>query len=288
MKSRPRLITTLALVTALSACGASDDAAAPATPVAAPTGALVDAPAGVTIATVNDEAITQPTLDVFAKGRGLDPIDPVQRKRALDSLVENVLLAQDALRSGLAQRPDVQAELALVRLQQLAGRSLSEFRQTVKLGDAELLAYYEQEKQRSGGVELHLKHILFDDQATALAVATRASQPDADFDAVMAESSAAGAKQARDLGWANLTQLPAELAQAANALADGKVGAQPVQTSFGWHVFKREASRPFAPPPFEQVKDGARKQVMDAAIAEKVKALRDTASITIAGSPQGS
>ena len=35
---------------------------------------------------------------------------------ALDSLIENVVLAQAAISSGLALKPEVQAELALVRL----------------------------------------------------------------------------------------------------------------------------------------------------------------------------
>ena len=41
-------------------------------------------------------------LAVFAAGRGLDVGDPSARQRALDSLVENVLLAQDAHARGVA------------------------------------------------------------------------------------------------------------------------------------------------------------------------------------------
>lgn len=234
------------------------------------------------VAHVNGEAITAPMLDVFARGRGLDPNDPASRNRALDTLIENVLLAQEAQRRGLTERPDVQAELALVRLQQLAGRTLTDMRGTDPVLDAEVRAYYDRESARTGNVELNLQHILLGDEASANAANERALAPGTDFAALMAEYAGQGAIQARDLGWGNLTQMPPELAAAAQQLQDGQVAQRPVQTSFGWHVFKRVASRPFAPPPFEQVEAGARKQLVDQKLAEKVRALRTEAKIELA------
>lgn len=261
----------------LAACGGAPEAPAPVAP----------ATSGEAVAHVNGEAITAPMLEVYARGRGLDPSDPASRSRALDALIENVLLAQDAQKSGLAARPDVQAELALVRLQQLAGRVLSEWRAAVPVGDAEVLAYYERERARTGGIELNLQHILFVDEAAANAANERALAPGADFASLMAEYAAKGATQARDLGWGNLTQMPPELADAAQRIADGQVAPLPVQTSFGWHVFKRAGSRPFAPPPFEQVEVGARKQLVDQQLAEKVRALRTDAKIEIGAAKPG-
>jgi peptidyl-prolyl cis-trans isomerase C len=269
-----KLTHVVALSILLSACGSSE----------APTTA---AAAGDTVATVNGEAITTPMLDVYARGRGLDPADPASRNRALDSLIENVLLAQDARAKGLADRPEVQAELELVRLQQLAGRALSEMRSAAPVGDAEVRAYYERESARTGGIELNLQHILFTDEAAANAANERALAPGVDFAALMAQYAAQGATQARDLGWGNLTQMPPELAEAAQRIPDGQVAPLPVQTSFGWHVFKRVASRPFSPPPFEQVEQGARKQLVDQQLAEKVRALRTDAKIVMANSGTG-
>jgi peptidyl-prolyl cis-trans isomerase C len=272
------MIAALGLL--LVACGARQQNDADA--------ALAGSPAGTVVARVNGEAITEPVLDVFAKGRGLDPADATQRQRALDLLIENVLLAQDAAASGLVERPEVRAELVLVHLQQLAGRNLAHLREDVEITDAELRAYYEREAERTGGIELNLQHILFADEASALAAVARAQLPDADFVALMGEYAAGGALQARDLGWANLGQLPKEVAEVAATLPDGAVAAAPVQTSFGWHVLRRVASRPFSPPPFEQVRDGARRQLMEQAVADKVKALREQAAIEIPAQTQGS
>ncbi len=252
--------------------------------------AVIGAPAGATVATINGETITAPMLDAYANGGSPTPTEPAKRQLALESLIDNVLLAQDAYDRGVATRPEVQAELTLGRLQQLAGRNLSEYRLAVQITDEQLQAFYDQEAARTGRIELNLKHLLFADQVAAMAAAERAIKPDADFDALIAEYAAGGAKQARDLGWANLSQLPPELVEATKSLPDGQVAPLPVQTSFGWHVIKRAASRPFTPPPLEQVKDGARKQLTDQAIAVQVKALRAKAKIELPAAtapPQG-
>lgn len=264
------------------ASGCAREEAAPADTAATP--AVLDAaPAGPVVATVNGEALTAPLLEVFARGRRLDPQDPLQRRQALEQLVETVVLAQDAKATGLAEQPDVQAEVALAGLLQLSGRRLRALRDEVPLGEEELTAFYQQEVERAGAVEVHLQHILFDTEAAALEAAGKALRPDADFEALMGEYAAKGALQARDLDWANLGQLPPAVAAAAKQMADGEVLAAPVQTRFGWHVLRRVASRPFTPPPLEEVREGARRQLTDRAIADKVKALRAAAEVEFPG-----
>lgn len=262
----------------ISGCSRQEQA-----PASADRTVLADAPAGPVVATVNGEAVTAPLLDVFARGRGLDPADPVQHRQALDQLVETVLLAQDAQAAGLADDPQVQAEVALAGLLQLSGRRLRALREDIAISEEQLAEYYQAEVERAGDSELHLKHILFPDEASALQAAGEALAGGADFDAVMAEYAAKGALQARDLGWANVGQLPPEIASAARQVGDGQTLAVPVQTRFGWHVLHRVASRPFTPPPLDEVREGARRQLVDRALAEKVKALRAGASIDTPG-----
>lgn len=248
--------------------------------------ALRHPPAGNAVVTVNGEVVTEQLLGTFARGRGLDPANPEQRKRALDLLVETLLMAQDAIASGVAAKPEVQAEVAMVGMQQLAGRAMASYREETEVGERELREYYDAEVKRTGSIELHLQHILFADQASAVAAAVDATKPGADFEAVMGEYAAKGAKQAKDLGWGNLGQLPKELGEAALTLKDGEVGATPLQSEYGWHVFKRVAARPFTPPAFEQVREGARKQLTDQAIADKTKSLREKATI-VEATPAG-
>lgn len=239
------------------------------------------APEGKVLAVVNGESITQPLLLAFAAGRGIDLSDPVQPPRALDALIETVLLAQEAHSSGLAAQSDVRAGQVLAGVQFLAARNLAEYRGRIDIPDADLKAYYEREMVRTGGIELHLQHILFAQETEATAAVERALSKESDFDALIAEYAAGGALQARDLGWANLGQLPPELAEAARNLPDGQVAPLPVQTRFGWHVVRRAGSRPFAAPPFEQVREGARAQLIEQALADQVKALREKATISV-------
>ena len=244
---------------------------------------LAGAPDGPVVATVNGEAVTMQVLEAFARGRKLDPANPEQHAQALEQLIETVLLAQDARAAGLPGQPEVQAELALARALLLSGRRLDAFRDEIQIGDAELQAYYQQEVDRAGNVEVHLQHMLFASEDAALEAAGRALQPDADFDALMGEYGSGKDQQARDLGWANLAQLPAEIGAAAQHLADGQVAPVPIQSRFGWHVLRRVESRPFQPPPFEQVRDGARRHLVERAVAEKLKALREQGDIVLPG-----
>lgn len=251
--------------------------------------ALMGAPGGNVVAVVNGEVISEPLLDVFAKGRGLDISDPAQRMKALETLEETLLLAQEAIHSGLASKPEVQAEVTLARLLQLSGRMVSSYRQNIEVPEQAIRDYYDQEAARVGTQEFHLQHILFKDEDEALEAAGKGIQADADFSALMGEYAAKGAG-ARDLGWVNRTQVPATLAESAGNLADGQVAPVPIRSEFGWHVLKRVGARPFTPPPFEQVRDGAEQQLKARALADQVKALRAKASIQApqAGSPNSS
>ena len=239
--------------------------------------AIMDVPDGAVIAVVNGTSLTEPLLTTFARGRGLDPGNPEQRKLALDSLVENLLLAQDAVEKGLTARTDVQAELALVRLQQLAGRAVGEQRGSIEVTDEQLRQLYDQERERSGDTEWRVQHILYADQGAAERKLQEALVEGADFAAVM--SSTHDAKQAKMLDWSNATQMPAEMVEAVKQLEPGQVAPIVVHTSFGFHVIRLAETRPFIPPPLESVRAGAKQQLVEKALKEYVEALRTKASI---------
>lgn len=274
-------LVVLGVTAALLVTGCDQKIGGDAAPAAAGDArqALLGAPAGNVVAVVNGEVISEPLLDVFAKGRGLDISDPAQRAKALETLEETLLLAQEAIRGGIASQPEVQAEVALARLLQLSGRMVSAYRQNIEVSEQAIRDYYDQEAARAGTREFHLQHILFRDENDALEAAGKGIRPDADFNALMGEYAARGAVQARDLGWVNRTQIPATLAESASHLTDGQVAPVPIKSEFGWHVLKRVGARPFTPPPFEQVRDGAEQQLKARALADQVKALRAKANI---------
>lgn len=273
-----RMLPVLAAAAALAACGQ-----APQHGAADTRAALLGAPEGSIVAVVNGETVTQPVFDAFARMQGLDLADPAQRQQALDGLIENMVLAQAALAGPLGQQADVQAEAALARMQQLSGRQVTALGADIQIPDPELIEYYQRETARSGTLEYHAQHILFADAAAASIALTEATAPGADFEALMAKYQASSL-QARDLGWANLSQTPKEFAELLPQLGDGEVAPVVVQTRFGHHLLRRVASRPFTPPPFEQVREGVRAQLANQALAERVRALRATAEVAAPGS----
>lgn len=248
--------------------------------------ALLGAPDGELVVAVNDELISVPLLDAFARARGLDLANPEQRERAIEALVETVVLAQTALQGESGRDAQLQAEMTLARLSQLSARYITSLRDSVQVTEQQLREYYQQEAARAGPTEYHISHILFADEAAATAAAHRAVEPGADFDALMTEYAAAGALQARDLGWGNFAQMPESFPEILKQLEDGQVAPVAVQSAFGWHVLRRIESRPFAPPAFEEVQDGARSLLIERAVGERVRALRGAARVQQAAPTQ--
>lgn len=247
-------------------------------------------PQGPVVAVVNGETVTQPVFETFARGLGLDIEQPEQRQQALDRMIETLLLAQTGLVGPQAGSDTLKAELALGRMQVLASHQLYALQGEVQIGEQELRDYYAREVDRTGHVEYQAQHILYADEAAATAVLAEALAPGADFAALM-QKHAATAVQARDLGWANLTQTPPEFAELLGQLADGEVAPVVVHTRFGYHVLRRAASRSYQPPAFEAVRQGIEQQLLQQAVAERVRALRSTAQIAAPGAsstvPQG-
>jgi len=275
------LIASLFTLFLLAACS---PAPAPKAEGSDPSRALMGAPDGGLAAAVNGEIVSTPLLQAFAASRGLDLADAGQADRALDALIESLVLAQAALRSDSVNSQQLQAELTLARLAQLQAAYLSDLRGSVQISEEQLRDYYQQESQRAGDTDFHLAHILFAEEASATEAARRAAEPGTDFAALMEEYAAAGALQARDLGWGNRAQMPEPFPEVVLQLKDGEAAPVPVQTVYGWHVLQRVASRPFQPPTFDEVKENARALLVERAIGERVRALRSEASVQKAAS----
>ena len=103
-------------------------------------------------------------------------------------------------------------------------------------------------------IELHARHILVEDEATAKQVVERARKGE-DFIALTKEFSKdpGSAADGGDLGWFTKDKMVKEFSEAAFKLEPGEI-SDPVKSQFGWHVIKVEGKRTKPVPPFDDVK----------------------------------
>jgi peptidyl-prolyl cis-trans isomerase C len=102
----------------------------------------------------------------------------------------------------------------------------------------------------------------------------------ADFMAVaQRRSTGPGAREGGDLGFFRRGDMVPEFATAAFQLQPGQVSENPVRSPFGWHVIKVEERRTAAPPPFEEVSQTIRQQLMEAEVQAAVERARIAARV---------
>ncbi len=270
-----RIAFLLAAALVLAACSPATEhtsATTPATPLP------IAADGDVTIARVQGVEITQAWLEAMARARNLDLADPEQRGRALDELVEYLVLVEHTRRNPV---PDSAAALADIELNALAARASAILANLNREPDeATLRAEYDQQAQINGDREFQVAHLLFTEAGPAQA-ASQAVHGGQAFEQVMA-GWRDQAQQAVDLGWVKLGQLPPEFADQLRTMDAGQSAPEPVQTAYGWHVIHVQDTRPFQPVPYEQVREGIRRMLVAQQGRSMIESLKAQATIEVA------
>jgi peptidyl-prolyl cis-trans isomerase C len=198
-----------------------------------------------------------------------------RKKEFLDNLIRFELLAQEAIRQGLADDPDVQLTLKKVMVQKLVQKNFQDLEAAKEIPEADLQKYYDEHKddyQRPKKVRLAavvlnapagsperaakretarkaLAQLKAEEKANTLAFAQMVSKYSED----------PGSKAlAGDLGFRSQAELEAthgaSLAQAAFALQSGQTSGV-VETDKGYYVLKLTGQQEELNRPFEQVKN---------------------------------
>jgi peptidyl-prolyl cis-trans isomerase C len=259
------VLSTVAAIAMLTACGKTQQAAAPAP---APT---ADKPVAVPVAIVNGTPISRTEYDIYVKnllqGKQQE-LTAEQKDQVLDELISMQLLAARADKDGLEKDPDTAAQLQVLRMRVLADAESQKFLKGQDPTDAELHAEYDTAIAAMDKNEYHARHILVatKDQADQI---TKKLKGGAKFEDLAKSQSIDGSKTSGgDLGWFTLARMVKPFGDAVKVLKKGEYTEQPVQTQFGWHVIKLEDTRAVTPPPFDQVKQ----QLSNAVIRKKLQA----------------
>jgi peptidyl-prolyl cis-trans isomerase C len=187
-----------------------------------------------------DQMIDRKALLLLAEKQGLDKDPAVARQmsRAADGALQNALL----------------------------GRVI-----TPQITDDKIKARYDATiAGKPGEEEVHAKHILVADEATAKKIIEQL-KGGADFAELAKKNSTdPGAANGGDLGWFKKGDMVPEFSSAAFALQPGKFTETPIHSQYGWHVILLVEKRQAPPPTLDESRDQLRQGIIQEAIHKEV------------------
>ncbi|MCG7404731.1 MULTISPECIES: peptidylprolyl isomerase [Caballeronia] len=206
---------------------------------------------------------------------------PQLQQAVREELINREILMQEAAREGIATRPDVKAQVAVAQQTVVLRALIEDFVKKNTPTDAEIKARYDElVKQNGGGKELHLHHILVEDEAQAkdLIAKIKAGASFEDLAKQYSKDPGSG-KNGGDLDWSSPSAYVPEFGTAAEKLKKGEMTSEPVKTQFGWHIIRLDDARDVAPPPFDQVKAQIAQQMQQEKLQAFEEGLRNKAVV---------
>lgn len=262
---------------ALAQLPTKEPAKAPAKPATAPAAALTGP-----LATVNGVAIPRQRLELVVRQqvtRGATDNEQL-RTQVRELLINNELLIQEANRSGLAKKTEVQQLLELNRLEITANATISEYLRAHPIADADIQKEYERAKAQTGDREYKARHILVsteDDAKSVLADLKKGAK----FDEVAAKRSLDEGTRPKggDLDWNVPGNFDKAFSDAMMKLEKGKMSEAPVRSRFGFHVIQLDDVRPVSFPALTQVRQQIQQRLVDQKVQGMLRDLRAKAKI---------
>jgi peptidyl-prolyl cis-trans isomerase C len=198
----------------------------------------------------------------------------------VEFLVERHLMAQLAVKEGVADTDEYKRRLALYQAKALRD---AYFFQKIRpqVTDEEIKAAYDSESAKVAQTErVRARHILLGSEKEATDILARLKAGEK-FEDLAKKYSLDGSKDyGGDLGYFTAPEMVAEFSKAAFSLKVGEI-SQPVKTDFGWHVIKIEDRKTGAAQPFDQVKSAIRNVLLRKKVQETMDELRKTAKIEV-------
>ncbi len=279
MKLRMIAAVALAAPTLALAQGAAQDAPQQAPPKAAAKG---PAAAKDAVARVNGVPVPKARMEAMLQqqqARGT-PVNEQTRAMVRDELVNREIVAQEAVKTGLAKSSEVQTQIDLARQEILVGAYIREWLRKHPITDAEIQQEYERARDQTGDKEYKARHILLEseDQAKGMIADLKKG---AKFDELATKNSKDTGTKERggDLDWNVPGVFDRQFSEAMVKLEKGKYTETPVRTRFGFHVIQLDDVRAVKFPPLAEVKPRIQQQLVQAKIEELVRGLRAKAKI---------
>ncbi|MBM7116847.1 peptidylprolyl isomerase [Archangium primigenium] len=241
-----------------------------------------------TVARVGRASLTRE--DVGLARAGQSPSVRATPEQALEVLVDEALLAEEARRQGLTDEPTVKARLA-AQSRALLANALFERTVAERVTEQALRERYAEERARLERREVHVAHVFARltenaDEATRRQAQARIHRAYArlaggeSFEAVARELSedAVSAERGGDLGVVREGEVDAAFFTQAVGLVAG-AWSKPFESPFGLHVVKALEAPRAVVPPFEEVRGKLETRAREEARTALLERLRGEISI---------
>ena len=208
----------------------------------------------------------------------LEPGDPIF-KTTLDDLIDQRLLALDAVRSGIANDQEAKRRLAAAQ-DRILGNYRVERHLEETVTEARIRELYAAQRELAGrGEERRVRRIVVEDQETALEIARRLGDEE-DFDTLIETYVTREdlREQSGDMGWVSRNMLSGAVAsQAFSTPIAGR--SAPFQAGETWQVLEVQDVRTPLSRPFSDVREDISRFMTYEAIETLMSDLRDRAEI---------
>lgn len=230
------------------------------------------------LARVGEVNISEQMVAAYLLNQGVAQPTDEQLTAALDALVKQQALVNQAHKAGLELSVLQRQSIELLKNQALAERMVNKHLQDNPVSDAEVKAEYARVTSELKGQEYHVRHLLYQDETQAIEALDTINEGVA-YPVVeqMYLQQVGQVRNVGDIGWVNLKQVPESFRGPLQNLSAGQVHQQVVVSQFGVHVLYLEDKRELIAPDFETVREGIRKSLEDKA-AERFKQLAQVKS----------
>jgi peptidyl-prolyl cis-trans isomerase C len=198
----------------------------------------------------------------------------------VEYLVERHLLAQYAVKEGIADTDEYKRRLALYQAKALRD---AYFFQKIRpqVTEEEMKAVYDEEAAKLQQTErVRARHILVGTEQEAKDILARLAKGEK-FEDLAKQFSLDGSKDyGGDLGYFTAPEMVPEFSKATFALKAGET-SQPVKTDFGWHIIRLEDRKQGVAQPFDQVKSAIRNVLLRKKVADTMEKIRAASKVEI-------
>ena len=237
---------------------------------------------GPTLATVNGVAIPRQRLELVVKqqvARGAKDSAEL-RAQVREALINNELLIQEANRSGLARKAEVQQQIDLTRQEVIANAMVAEYVRAHPVSDADVQKEYDRARQLTGEREYRARHILVATEDEAKAVLAELKKGVKFEELAQKRSLDEGTRpKGGDLDWNVPSNFDKAFSDAMVKLEKGRLTDAPVRSRFGFHIIQLDDVRAVNFPKLDQVKPQIQQRIVGQRVDTMIRDLRAKAKI---------